>query len=55
MKNPHEKFYGKDSRKKELVVFRCDQELFSQLRQEAQIEGIPISETIRTLCSRGLQ
>ena len=55
MKNPHEKFSGEDSRKKELVVFRCDNELYSMLREEAQAEGLPMSETIRSLCERGLQ
>lgn len=57
MMNPHEKFSPgwRDGRKRELVAFRCDPELKTLLLQEADSEGVPLSETVRDLCSRGLK
>lgn len=57
MRNPHKRFTAgwSDERKKELVAFRCDAELLALLREEADAEGVPLSETVRDLCERGLK
>ena len=57
MMNPHKQFSAgwKDERKRELIAFRCDQELFQLLKEEASMEGLPLSETVRELCERGLK